>query len=202
MRALGAKIGSTGFLFCPIAQTFLERAVSASLEVAFEVHKRCSSYFEDLLAKKILWLVYTSVSSSRQVWVCWHLHQRILVLGGGAGQGESPIRLNHLPHRHPWIQVRKWLPFWGKHNGGVCSHTRSCELLRDSLAAMIIQGLSQLFPVQGSLISLVACLQFATCLGGTEKSSMLKEILKVSEYGDPTTIAPRNCAAEILFLRK
>lgn len=56
-------------------------------------------------------------SSSREVWFCWFLHQRILMLWGEAGQGQSPIRLNHLPHRQLWIQVREMLPLWGKQNG-------------------------------------------------------------------------------------
>lgn len=69
-----------------------------------------------------------------------------------AGQGESPIRLNHLPPRQLWIQVRELPPLWGRHNGRVCLHPRACKSLRDSSAVMIIQALSQLFLVPGSSI--------------------------------------------------
>lgn len=151
MRALGPKIGSTDFLILQaITQTFLEKAWSASSKVAFGVHRRYSSYFEDLLAKKILWSIHCCVSSSREVWFCWFLHQRILMLWGEAGQGESPIRLNHLPHRQLWIQVRELHHLWGKQSGresaliqGLVSNSSNSSCSDYSRAQPAVSGIQE-----------------------------------------------------------
>lgn len=122
MRALGAKIGSRDFLLHrQLHRPSLKRRGLLLWQWPWRCMGDAAVTLKTCLPRKSCAWFPPSASSSTEAWdsLAGSCIRGFWCCEGEARQGESPDRerVNPLPHRQLWMQVRELLALWGRQNG-------------------------------------------------------------------------------------